>query len=57
VGWWTNIFSHTEAHIARQRSRISSGELEHVMLGGFSHAPAIQAIVALGAYRFGLARA
>ncbi len=39
--WWVNIFGHANPHInARVTSQLS--ELEHVLLAGFSHAPAIE---------------
>ncbi len=39
--WWTNLFGHGEAGIAAAIAR-QAGELEHVLLAGFSHAPAIE---------------
>lgn len=39
--WWVNIFGHANPHInARVTKQL--GELEHVLLAGFSHAPAIE---------------
>ncbi len=39
--WWTNLFGHAEPRIAGAIAR-QAGELEHVILAGFSHAPAVQ---------------
>jgi len=39
--WWTNLFGHGEAGIAAAIGR-QAAELEHVLLAGFSHAPAIE---------------
>lgn len=39
--WWTNLFGHAEPRIAAAIAR-QAGELEHVILAGFSHAPAVQ---------------
>lgn len=39
--WWTNLFGHGEARIARAIAR-QAKQLEHVMLAGFSHEPAIE---------------
>src|SRR2546429_10023359 len=39
--WWVNLFGH--AHPAINRAIAEQlGELEHVMLAGFTHAPAIE---------------
>ncbi len=39
--WWTNIFGHCNPRI-NQRIQQQLGQLEHVMLAGFSHAPVIE---------------
>ncbi|MDQ3038185.1 MAG: adenosylmethionine--8-amino-7-oxononanoate transaminase [Pseudomonadota bacterium] len=39
--WWTNLFGHAEPRIARAIARQAT-QLEHVMLAGFSHAPAVE---------------
>ncbi len=39
--WWTNLFGHAEPRIAAAIAR-QAGELEHVILAGFSHAPAVE---------------
>ena len=39
--WWTNIFGHCNPRI-NERIKQQLDELEHVMLGGFSHAPVIE---------------
>ncbi|TWR21657.1 aminotransferase class III-fold pyridoxal phosphate-dependent enzyme [Xanthomonas vasicola] len=39
--WWTNLFGHTESRIGAAIAR-QAGELEQVMLAGFTHAPAVQ---------------
>lgn len=39
--WWTNIFGHANPRIAAA-IKDQLDQLEHVMLGGFSHAPAIE---------------
>lgn len=39
--WWTNIHGHAEPRIAAAIAR-QAGTLEHVMLAGFTHAPAVQ---------------
>ena len=39
--WWTNLFGHGEAGIAAAIGA-QAGTLEHVLLAGFSHAPAIE---------------
>ena len=39
--WWTNIFGHANPRIAAA-IKDQLDKLEHVMLGGFSHAPAIE---------------
>jgi len=44
--WWTNLFGHAEPRIA-QAIATQASALEHVMLAGFSHAPAIQLAEAL----------
>lgn len=39
--WWTNIFGHRNPHVvARLKAQLDS--LDHVMLGGFTHAPAVE---------------
>jgi len=39
--WWVNLFGHSHPHInAALRDQLNS--LEHVMLAGFTHAPAIE---------------
>lgn len=38
--WWTNIHGHAHPHIAAAIARQAS-TLEHVMLAGFTHAPAV----------------
>ncbi|MGH8310394.1 MAG: adenosylmethionine--8-amino-7-oxononanoate transaminase, partial [Steroidobacteraceae bacterium] len=39
--WWVNLFGHSNAHInARIRDQLA--RLEHVMLAGFTHEPAIE---------------
>ena len=44
--WWTNLFGHGEQRIAQAIAR-QAEELEHVMLAGFSHTPAIMLAEAL----------
>jgi adenosylmethionine-8-amino-7-oxononanoate aminotransferase len=39
--WWTNLFGHAEPRIAAAIARQAS-TLEHVILAGFSHAPAVE---------------
>lgn len=39
--WWTNLFGHCHPHIVA-RVQEQAAELEHVLLAGFSHAPAIE---------------
>lgn len=39
--WWTNLFGHTEPRISAAVAR-QAGELEHVLLAGFTHEPAIK---------------
>ncbi|WP_457607454.1 adenosylmethionine--8-amino-7-oxononanoate transaminase [Nitratifractor sp.] len=39
--WWVNLFGHANERI-HQRIAEQAGELEHVLLAGFSHAPAIE---------------
>ncbi len=39
--WWVNIFGHANPRI-NARITAQLGELEHVLLAGFSHAPAIE---------------
>lgn len=39
--WWTNLFGHAEPRIAAAISRQAS-TLEHVILAGCSHAPAVE---------------
>lgn len=39
--WWTNVFGHCNPRI-NERIKQQLDELEHVMLGGFSHAPVIE---------------
>jgi adenosylmethionine-8-amino-7-oxononanoate aminotransferase len=39
--WWTNLFGHCHPHIVA-RVQEQAAQLEHVLLAGFSHAPAIE---------------
>ena len=39
--WWTNLFGHAEPRIAAAIAA-QAGQLEQVMLAGFSHAPAVE---------------
>src|SRR5687768_1316169 len=39
--WWTNLFGHAESRIGAAIARQAS-ELEHVMLAGFTHEPAVE---------------
>ncbi len=39
--WWTNLFGHCHPHIVA-RVQEQAARLEHVLLAGFSHAPAIE---------------
>jgi adenosylmethionine-8-amino-7-oxononanoate aminotransferase len=39
--WWVNLFGHANPRIAEAIAR-QAGELEHVLLAGFSHLPAIE---------------
>lgn len=39
--WWTNLFGHAEPRIGAAIAR-QAGELEQVMLAGFTHTPAVQ---------------
>ena len=39
--WWTNLFGHAEPRIARAIAA-QAMQLEHVILAGFSHAPAVE---------------
>jgi adenosylmethionine-8-amino-7-oxononanoate aminotransferase len=39
--WWTNLFGHAEPRIAAAIAR-QAGILEHVILAGFSHQPAVE---------------
>ncbi len=39
--WWTNLFGHAEPRIAAAIAR-QAGTLEHVILAGVSHAPAVE---------------
>jgi len=39
--WWVNLFGHANPFIA-ERIAAQAAELEHVILAGFSHAPAIE---------------
>jgi len=39
--WWTNLFGHAEPRISAAVAR-QAGELEHVLLAGFTHEPAIR---------------
>ena len=39
--WWTNIHGHAHPHIAAAIGK-QAAQLEHVMLAGFTHAPAIE---------------
>jgi adenosylmethionine-8-amino-7-oxononanoate aminotransferase len=44
--WWTNLFGHGEPRIA-EAIAAQARSLEHVMLAGFGHAPAIELAEAL----------
>lgn len=46
ASWWTNLFGHGEPRIA-QAIADQARTLEHVMLAGFGHAPAIELAEAL----------
>jgi adenosylmethionine-8-amino-7-oxononanoate aminotransferase len=39
--WWTNLFGHAEPRIGAAIAR-QTGQLEHVMLAGFTHEPAVE---------------
>lgn len=39
--WWTNLFGHAESRIGAAIARQAS-QLEHVMLAGFTHEPAVE---------------
>jgi adenosylmethionine-8-amino-7-oxononanoate aminotransferase len=39
--WWTNLFGHANAHIAGAVAA-QARQLEHVLLAGFTHRPAIE---------------
>jgi adenosylmethionine-8-amino-7-oxononanoate aminotransferase len=39
--WWVNLFGHANPYIAEAISR-QAGQLEHVLLAGFTHAPAVE---------------
>ncbi|HEX2083324.1 MAG TPA: aminotransferase class III-fold pyridoxal phosphate-dependent enzyme, partial [Xanthomonadaceae bacterium] len=39
--WWTNLFGHAEPRIAAAIAR-QAGMLEHVILAGCSHPPAVE---------------
>jgi adenosylmethionine-8-amino-7-oxononanoate aminotransferase len=39
--WWVNIFGHTNAHIVG-RIKAQLDTLEHVLLAGFTHKPAVE---------------
>ena len=39
--WWTNLFGHAEPRIAAAIAR-QAGQLEQVILAGFSHPPAVE---------------
>jgi adenosylmethionine-8-amino-7-oxononanoate aminotransferase len=39
--WWVNLFGHANPRIAGAIAR-QAGELEHVMLAGFSHEPVVE---------------
>jgi len=39
--WWVNIFGHANPYI-NERIKLQLDELEHVILAGFSHEPAVQ---------------
>jgi adenosylmethionine-8-amino-7-oxononanoate aminotransferase len=39
--WWTNLFGHAEPRIGAAIAR-QAGQLEHVMLAGFTHEPAVE---------------
>lgn len=44
--WWTNLHGHAEPRIA-QAIAAQAQQLEHVLLAGFTHAPAVQLAEAL----------
>ncbi len=46
ASWWTNLFGHGEPRIAQAIAE-QARTLEHVMLAGFGHAPAIELAEAL----------
>lgn len=39
--WWVNLFGHGQPHIAQRIAR-QARELEHVLLAGFTHGPAVE---------------
>jgi adenosylmethionine-8-amino-7-oxononanoate aminotransferase len=39
--WWVNLFGHSNAHINARLAR-QLEDLEHVILAGFTHAPAVE---------------
>jgi adenosylmethionine---8-amino-7-oxononanoate aminotransferase len=39
--WWTNLFGHANPRISAAVAK-QAGELEHVLLAGFTHEPAVQ---------------
>ncbi|ADV46688.1 adenosylmethionine--8-amino-7-oxononanoate transaminase [Nitratifractor salsuginis] len=39
--WWVNLFGHANPHISEAVSR-QARQLEHVLLAGFTHAPAVE---------------
>ncbi|HVT35751.1 MAG TPA: aminotransferase class III-fold pyridoxal phosphate-dependent enzyme, partial [Nevskiaceae bacterium] len=39
--WWTNIFGHRHPHIVESLTR-QLDAVDHVMMGGFTHGPAIE---------------
>jgi len=39
--WWVNLFGHANPHISSRIAR-QAQELEHVLLAGFSHRPAVE---------------
>ncbi len=39
--WWVNLFGHANAEIGAAIAR-QAGDLEHVMLAGFTHEPAVR---------------
>src|ERR1700690_1051527 len=46
--WWVNLFGHANPHI-NAALVAQLGELEHVILAGFTHAPVVELSERLGA--------